>query len=480
MKHILLIAVLGILALPARATAYFLSPTGNDSNNGLSSGAAWLTPNHAVNCGDVITAAASVSYSPSSFGVGSWGTVTCPGNNNVAWVACAAFDACKMTSPGGAASGFYVDHSYWGVQGFEVTITADTFAGCFLAAPSFVTHTSIHHVIFANNIANGCYAGGIGAGASGTGSVDYIAIVGNAVYDGAKTTSDCPSNIDIFEPQNVLDTLPGTHIYVAGNFSFKAMNTANCNGGNPASDGEGINIDSMNKAGGTSYSGQVVIENNMVLANGGRGIEEEQNSVGSPNAIAFFRRNTMWGDSIDSTQTGNPCAEFQVTSAFNLVAFANIAQPTVSTSCGSMPVYAYQVTNSATATDNIYSTWGFSAFSNNSNVTNSAGFSFGPNNTFGTDPQFANPSAPSAPNCGAASSVTNCMAQIIANFTPTNAAAKSYGYQIPSSSPVFDPLFPQWLCTVTNFPAGLVTMGCLTATSAISGNVTLNGGVTIH
>jgi hypothetical protein len=52
------------------------------------------------------------------------------------------------------------------------------------------------------------------------------------------------------------------------------------------------------------------------------------------------------------------------------------------------------------------------------------------------------------------------MATVIANFTPTAPAAKSYGYQIPSTTSIYDPLYPQWLCGVTNLPAGLVTPGC--------------------
>jgi hypothetical protein len=51
------------------------------------------------------------------------------------------------------------------------------------------------------------------------------------------------------------------------------------------------------------------------------------------------------------------------------------------------------------------------------------------------------------------------MATVIANYTPTVAAAKAYGYQQPSSTSVSDPLFPKWLCSV-NLPAGLVTKGC--------------------
>jgi hypothetical protein len=51
------------------------------------------------------------------------------------------------------------------------------------------------------------------------------------------------------------------------------------------------------------------------------------------------------------------------------------------------------------------------------------------------------------------------MATVIANFTPTTAAAAGFGYQLPGNTQVSDPLFPQWLCNV-NLPSGLVTMGC--------------------
>jgi hypothetical protein len=62
------------------------------------------------------------------------------------------------------------------------------------------------------------------------------------------------------------------------------------------------------------------------------------------------------------------------------------------------------------------------------------------------------------------------MATVIANFTPTTAAAKAYGYQIPGTASIYDPLYPQWLCNVT-LPAGLVTPGCLTGSSFSGGTI---------
>ena len=449
---------------PIAGATYYLATAaggGNDSNNGTSASTPWLTPNHPVNCGDVILAAASTSYSYANFTVGSWGTVTCTGAPNVAWLKCITFDACKITASGGNP-GIYVDSSYWGVQGWEVSMTSSSFAGCFYAVPSYKTHVPVHHIVFANNVANGCHAGGLGMGISSKASADYVAIVGNIAYNAAAGTY-CYSNINVYEPINY-DTLPGTHIYVAGNFSFGALNTPNCNGGYPATDGEGINIDTLDGSQSRvgPYTQQVVVDNNLVVDNGGRGIEVENNAACTTCAHVYIRHNTMWGDSTDNTQTGNPCAELQIGhSASNVEVYENISVSNVATSCNGQTVYAYQVSLSPTTTDHIHNDWGYSSFGNNSNISSSTGFSFDPNNTFGTNPSFANAVAPEAPSCGSYASVPACMATLIANFTPTNAAAQGYGYQIPSSTPVYDPLFPQWLCNV-NLPSGLVTMGCLT------------------
>src|SRR5271168_5113119 len=115
MKKLVLAVLLSTLASPAWATTYYLATAadgGNDSNNGTSVSTPWLTPKHAVNCGDVILAATSTSYSYANFTAGEWGTVTCPGGNNVAWLKCVTFDACKITSSGGNP-GIYVDKDYW-------------------------------------------------------------------------------------------------------------------------------------------------------------------------------------------------------------------------------------------------------------------------------------------------------------------------------------------------------------------------------
>ncbi len=455
--------LLAVLATPAWATTYYIAPAGsggNDSNAGTSANTPWLTPGHAVNCGDTIQAAAG-SYSATNFSYGKWGAVSCPAGNNVAWLKCITFDACKMSASGSYVA-MAVTQSYWGVQGWEVTATADTDA-CFTAYPS--SGTEIHHVIFANNVANGCFNSGFQSGNNGNAGVDYFVVVGNIAYNASQSTVSCVSGIDVYQPVQS-DALPGTHIYIAGNFSWGNMDPNPCAGAIPT-DGEGIIIDTPDGSQGSlpsPYAQQIVVDNNLLVGNGGRGLEVYNNTAGSAHALIYLRHNTMWGNNLDPNQKSGWCNEVQIAAALNVQAASNLAATSLATGCGGNPVYAYYLAF-GDATDIISSDSGYSASGSNDYAVSSPGFSFTAGNLFGTNPKFANATVPGAPSCANATSVPNCMAAMVANFTPTTSAEVPYGYQKPSSTAVNDALFPQWLCNV-NLPAGLVTMGCL-AQSAV-------------
>jgi hypothetical protein len=446
-------------APPPGGNTYYLAPAtagGSDSNNGTSSATPWLTPNHAVNCGDVILAAAG-NYSATDFSYGKWGPVTCASGNNVAWLKCVTFDACKFTANGSYVA-MAVTQSYWGVQGWEVTAIGDTDA-CFTAYPT--NGTEIHHIVFANNVANGCYYSGFQSGNNGAAGVDYLVIVGNIVYNASQTSVACVSGIDIYQPVQS-DSLPGTHIYIAGNFSWGNFEPNPCAGGAPT-DGEGALIDTPDgrNSGLTPYAAQILIDNNILIANGGRGFEIGDNTAGAAHANVYVRHNTSWGNNGDLNQNDPYCGELVIFASQNVQEFLNIAVTNATNGCGANPMYPYYVAD-GNGTDSVYSNVGYSASGTNSGVTGSSGFSFGPNNLFGTNPGFVNAMAPGSPSCGSSSSVPNCMATVIANFTPTASAARSYGYQVPSTAQSYDPLFPQWLCNA-NLPPGLITMGCLAA-----------------
>src|SRR5665213_3384129 len=286
MKRLALSVLFVLLASPAWATTYYLAPAsggGNDSNNGTSANTPWLTPNHPVNCGDVILAAASAGYFNTSFAPGNWGVVTCTAGNNVAWLACVTFDTCRMTT--NDTDGIVIDQSYWGVQGWEVDGKSGAGA-CFYAYPN--NGVEIHHIIFANDIANGCAVAGFGfANSSKSAGVDYFVVVGSIAYNTAGGNANCNSGIDLLYPVNA-DSVPGTHIYVAGNFTYDNVDGTTCLPMGPT-DGEGIIFDTFSS---NSYTGQSVADNNIAVYNGGRGILVYSNTL----APIYLRHNTVYGN----------------------------------------------------------------------------------------------------------------------------------------------------------------------------------------
>jgi hypothetical protein len=145
---------------------YYVSPTGNDSNSGTSPGAAWLSPNHAVDCGDVIVAAPG-TYDSGNFGnTGNWGQVSnCPSTSGgidgtggiyFANLICGGDDieSCVVVGNGNTSLTFWVDQSNWAVTGFKSTNPTNNWGSCFAAEPSGTY--SIHHVAFVNDWAEGC------------------------------------------------------------------------------------------------------------------------------------------------------------------------------------------------------------------------------------------------------------------------------------------------------------------------------------
>jgi hypothetical protein len=456
MRNLLCILALLCLPLPCAATAYYLanastSPVGNDSNTGTDAAHPWLSPNHAVNCGDTITAVASTSYSSANFASGKWGVVTCAGGNNVAWVICATFDGCKIS--GGSSDAMKISASYWGVQGWETTSTT---GACFAISPP--STTTIHHIILANDVCNGA-GSGFNAFNNGSASVDYLIYLGDIAYNAAQSTSECTSAFSLWEPLNS-DTKIGTHIYWAGNFAFGNVEPAIC-ASVAASDGEGFIIDTLD---GGTYNGQVVLDNNISVFNGGRAVEILLNTVNSPLPRVFVRGTTAYYNG-QQNYSGSfyACGDMLIDSAYSTEISNTLITSTAAAACGGNNVASFLVLD-GNGTDFVYNNYGYTSLGAGyfTYSAGGSGFAFGPNNTL-TDPVFANPVSPGAPSCSGKTNTVDCMSTVIANFTPTVTAAKLYGYQIPSTTSRYDPLYPPWLCSVTNLPTGLQTPGCVIA-----------------
>ena len=360
-----------------------------------------------------------------------------------------------------------VSASYWGVQGWEISVLGGVPNGltCFNAEPVDNT-ANIHHIIFANNVANVCDLAGFGGGSTynGTASVDYLAIIGNISYNGGTSNTNCGSGIGVFQPV-ASDNNQGTHIYVAGNLSYASTNPsyAHCY------DGNGISFDTFDGHSSlvTPYAQQAVIDNNISMSNDGVGIRVEYNNSGngSNHAHIYVRQNTVWGNGKAYYQYGSPdCGEILLHQTVNTVVYGNLAE-TNQPGCygdGYNPNPALNA-QGLDATSQILGNWANSNSGHNTMLSASTNFSFG-ENILGLEAWLNDPYTPGAPQCSLSANVPACMANIVSHVAPRFGLAKTYGYQAPGRFPVFDPLFPQWLCSA-NLPPGLVTMGCLASSS---------------
>ena len=188
---------------------YYISPTGSDSNSGLTAATAWATPNHTgLVCGDVIIAA------PGAYNTGFvyWNNPSnCPstsggidGNGGIyfAVVLCggAHVGDCSMNFAG---NGMIVNANNWAIEGWQVTSSAGY---AFLALANATNTTIIHHVAFINDIASNSHDGfvtgdgGKNHNVPGNG-VDQFAVVGDIAYN-SNQDPICVAAIDDAGPAN--------------------------------------------------------------------------------------------------------------------------------------------------------------------------------------------------------------------------------------------------------------------------------------
>lgn len=432
---------------------YYISSSGNDASDGLTPATAWASPNHSVNCGDIINAAAG-AYSSSNFVAAKWGTVSnCPSANGIyfAKVACVGPDVSSCSINDTTINGMNVSKSNWAVVGW---IATSSNGGCFTTNPA--GSATIHHIAFVNVIANGCQFNGVTAFTNTIGSpqfgVDYLAIVGVIAFNAAQGTVHCYSGVSIYEPANI-DTKTGTHIYVAGVFAFGNIDPITCeSSGN--SDGEGIIFDNWNHSqqAGVPYTGQGVIEQSLLIGNGSNGIQIFQNT----SANVYIQSSTTYGNMLNSTKTGTFLGEFLNNGSFTTSVTNSIFQATVQTISGN-PNYATYI-GLGDATDTVSGNYIFGVAGNNEGLCCSGGFAYGANTQ--ATPNFVSPAIPSSvpnSNCTGKSTTTSCMSATIANFVPQAVGAIALGYQSPGPCAA-NSLFPIWLKGIV--PNGIITKPC--------------------
>jgi len=197
--------------------AFYVAPTGSDSNNG-SFGSPWLTIQHAANtavAGNTVYVMGGVYNETVTFpnsGSASAGYITFesyPGQT-------AVLDGTGLSIPGGQYGLFTIfNQSYLAIGGFEIrNYTSNTIADVPIGI--YITGADSYIQILGNRIhdivttAKGCNANALGMavyGSSAPASINNLTISGNEIYDlttGCSESVSLDGNVDTFTVANNL------------------------------------------------------------------------------------------------------------------------------------------------------------------------------------------------------------------------------------------------------------------------------------
>ena len=284
-----LLCFLFLLGTGVRAqTAYYVSPDGDDGNDGLSLATAWATITYGVETiqpGDTLLVNDGI-YVETDIKIRQRSTADKPTvvKSINQWGA-------KIESRRQYAtilSAFEAEHVV--IDGFEVYNPQNR---PFADWNSGIDARNSNYVTIQNNYSHDCGCGGIGGRES-----DYLIIRRNVTRDNAKTNPYNCSGISIYQPTQ-LDDLPGTHILIQENVCFENECRLPFSplGFDVPTDGNGIILDDFNHTQdldddgirGEPYVAEVIIENNLVFNNGGAGVKlyEIANAIVRNNTLAY-------------------------------------------------------------------------------------------------------------------------------------------------------------------------------------------------
>jgi hypothetical protein len=490
---------------------YYMSPTGRDSNNGTSAATAWATPNHALNCGDVIIAA-SGTYTGT---FGSWGAVSnCPsttggidgtGGVYFATLLCGGPDvaSCNFTNSSGGKT-FGVNASNWAIEGMNCN-GGGNLNLCYNMSAVATSTTQLHHLAFINDLAvnssqgyqeDDNTSGGENTNVPGNGA-DYFAYVGSICQNCGQSGYGVAGFNVVFPSQ--WDSNPGTHIFVDGNFSYNITTQS-------PDDGEDYMVDTPDKHG---YAATIVESNNIGFGAARYCMAMTLDTYNTSYIANLKAYNfSCYGDGAAVPNTNaKPVAEFMFLSGGVLnrpvMTFTNNLAQTASATgdAGAVQLVAlyegYSGTFTAlTMSGNWWDAIGTSCTSGAGTcvpATAPISAQFYPSNTasrsdtFGTAPGYTNvtdllTNQTSIPNCTGFQTTVACMGynpvtaslrtpSVISDLVPTTSGTAGKGYQLPSTTCAANADYPVWLkgvvylqwnpgtATITENP-GLVTKPC--------------------
>jgi len=334
-KHLLFI-LMCLSSIQLMATNYYVSPGGNDSNSGTSTGSPFKTITRAGSVagpGDVVNI---------SDGTYSNSTISNSGNTN-------AYIVFKSTNKWGAkivASGgsdaLKIDGNFIEIDGIEVT-NPDGHG---------INGEDNHHIRILNCHAYGCGNSGISLGHNPNSSsmpCDYYYVEGNTTNNNAL--------LGFYHGISIYHAIPydaasGFHNIIRNNISYSNITA-------PASsdhrDGNGIIVDDFNFtqediSNSSPYPYQTLVENNVCYNNGGGGIK----IVWSDHVMV--RNNTLYRNAVDNYDTGTYKGNMYVDQARDCKFINNIiyCDPTVNSN-----ISAIMDKRTASGSSNVENIWAY-------------------------------------------------------------------------------------------------------------------------
>ncbi|HEX8532100.1 MAG TPA: DUF1565 domain-containing protein, partial [Cytophagales bacterium] len=303
---------------PGSPRTFYVSPTGNNANNGTSASTPFQTIQFAASQtfpGDVVQVMPGTYNSPNppilaALTIFRSGTAAQP-------IVYKAYDAAnrpkiKISRGGGIlSSASYIEINGFVVEGGAAEIDP-VYAqylydndpnnkyidatGIGVAYNGFISYcTYPHHVKILNNEVYNMAGNGIG-----TARADYITISGNRSHDNAKWGPYANSGISVFQGRDI-DASTGYKYVISNNVSYNNYNNFPNIATSPriVTDGNGIIIDDFRNTQDTDpncprppqpylYTGKVLVFNNLAYNNGGSGIHTyESNNVDVIHNVAY-------------------------------------------------------------------------------------------------------------------------------------------------------------------------------------------------
>lgn len=250
---------------------FYVSPAGNNNAAGTLA-APFATVSHAVT---VVAAGDTIVLANGTYAEDVWMTQSgAPGRYIT--LRAANPGMAKLVGPVGSYSALAMANVGWvRVQGLDVQ--AHLGHG--------IESNNSHHIQLVGNTCHDCGGSGISLEAG-----DYYLVEANAVFRNASTNVHQTSGISIYQAR-AFDAAAGFHIVIRRNLVHSNVESAAVVAAH--SEGNGIILDDFhNSQGGATagnYSGNTLVENNIVAFNGGDGIAayESDNVTVRHNTVAF-------------------------------------------------------------------------------------------------------------------------------------------------------------------------------------------------